>query len=324
MITLCDVLVVIAILGCAYWGWLVGLHEASVAALELLACLAGAVLLHEFVAGWLHATLVIIMGDWVPQAWSVALAFSGLAWGSFAGIRFWLHRTSLDDQGDVTKADPLWDRLAGGVAGGFGGALFAGGVLITVSMVPFLAGLKPSGDRMLLDVGKTVLRASAQFLVDGDQPRPLPLWGEPASKMSVISSRLTSEPWFDSDDDGAFGDSDRFRDVDGNGVFTKDLYFEDVDADGIRLVGLIDKYVAGRWDGLLKSDDRPRPEPPKTPAAGPQRPTQSAKQTATGKVPAKPQNPDRKEPARPDSQPAETSTPPPPVPAPEKKPDDDF
>jgi len=327
MITLCDLLVVALILAAAYWGWLVGLQQASVAALEVLACLSGAILLHEPVAGFLHGVFTAVLGDWLSQAWSIAIAFSILAWGSLTGLRLWLHRTAKDDADDGTEADPLGDRLAGGVAGGVGGALLAGGILITVSMLPILAGLKPSGDRMLLDVGKTVLRATGHFLPGQDQPRVLPVWGEPPSKMSVLSSRLTSEPWFDTDDDAAFGDADRFRDVDGNGVFTKDLYFVDLDGDGIRWVGLVDKYVAGRWDGGLISNDRPRPEPKTPPVTSPQQPADSPKKKPSEPAPAAPSEPKRPEPPRPDATRPDTpptESPKPEKPVSEKKPEDDF
>lgn len=317
--TLFDLLIVATILGFAYWGWLVGLETASVAALELLACLVAAVMLHEAVAGWLQVASTMVLGDWASQAWSILLAFAGLAWGSFATLRLTVHGQSPaeDSDEDETALDPLTDRLAGAVAGGLGGAVFAGGVLVTLSMVPFLAGLKPSGDRLLLDVGKTVLRAGGQFATERHDGRCLPLWGEPPSRMAVMSAGLTSEPWFDADEDGKFGEADRFRDVDGNGTFTKDLYFTDVDGDGLRRVGLIDKYVVGRWDGGLASEDRPRPDL-KKPA--PPTPTAAKPPVTEPSAPTKPNAEGSKqtEPAKP-NQPS-TSRPEPAVTSPEQKP----
>ena len=46
--------------------------------------------------------------------------------------------------------------------------MLVGGVLVTLSMVPFLAGLKPSGDRLARDAGKFVLRAMGQFVREVD------------------------------------------------------------------------------------------------------------------------------------------------------------
>lgn len=306
MITLLDLLVVAAILGCASWGWLVGLEAASVAALELLACLSVAVMLHEPLAGCLHWVFTIVLGDWIGGGWSILLAFTLLAWGSFALVRTQLHRRAAAGDDMIAEIDPLTDRLTGVVAGGLGGAVLAGGVLVTLSMIPFLAGLKPSGDRMLLDVGKLVLRAAGQFAGERHEGRSLPLWGEPPSRISVPTAGLTSEPWFDADDDGAYTDADRFRDVDGNGTFTKDLYFTDVDADGMRRVGLVDKYVVGRWDGSLRSDDRPRPAPAK-PASAPPAPVKPAppKPATVKPAPAKPAPPPQPAASAPEKPPAD-------------------
>lgn len=313
MITFHDFLVAVAVLGFAYWGWLVGLQAASIAALELLTCLGVAVMLHESVAGWLHAAAAALVGEWASQTFAVLLAFAALAWGSFAAIRLWLHRGA-DDEEDEADIDPLGDRIGGAVAGGFGGAVFVGGVLVTLSMIPFLAWLKPSGDRMLLDVGKTVLQSTGGYVGERHEGRPLPLWGEPASRSSNPAARLTSEPWFDVDQDGKFTDVDRYRDVDGSRTFTKDLYFEDVDGDGLRRIGLIDKYVAGRWDARLISEDRPRPEAVKpAPAASPPKPAAPpAKAPATGaKAPEKPRPETKQAPAATTAPPKpDASTPP--------------
>lgn len=317
MITLFDLLVVAAVLGFAYWGWLVGLQAASIAALELVACLTVAVMLHEAVAGALHAVLLMVLGDWVPQAWSILLSFGLLAWGSFALVRSLCHAQSdevEDDDSVELDIDPLSDRLAGAVAGIFGGVVFVGAVLVTLSMVPFLAGWKPSGDRLVVDVGKVALRTAGGLALERHDGRSLPLDGEPPSRASVASARLTSEPWFDADDDGTFSDADRFRDVDGNGTFSKDLYFEDVDADGLRRIGLIDKYVAGRWDASLTSDDRPRPDlqKPATTAPPPQKPAAGAAPTGKPASTTKPSSPKPSppKPATPERPASTTPTPP--------------
>lgn len=315
MSMLIDLLVIVAIVWFAYRGWSVGVEAASVAGLELVACLGVAVMLHEAAAGWLLAGFALVLGDWISQAWIILLAFAGLCWGSFALVRLLVHRRTddgKDDAAEQAEIDPLSDRLAGAVAGGVGGAMFAGGVLVTLSMVPFLAGLKPSGDRMLLDAGKTVLRVAGQFATERPEGTSLPLWGEPPSRITVPTALLTSEPWFDVDDSGSFSEPDRFRDVDGNDTFTKDLYFIDVDGDGVRRVGLIDKYVVGRWDGVLMSNDRPRPDL-KKPAPGPAPvPPKGAKPPVTTTTPPREQEPARPAPPAPKPtapRPAEDKTP---------------
>jgi hypothetical protein len=152
--------------------------------------------------------------------------------------------------------------------------------------VPFLAGLKPSGDRGLVDMGKMTLRAAGQFAPEVHEGRSLPVWGEPPSRSSDQTARLTSEPWFDADGDRNYTDVDRFRDVDANGTFSKDLYFKDVDGDGMRRIGLVDKYIVGRWDAELISDDRPRPDLKKPEPKKPEpQPKPAAPQTAPKPVP---------------------------------------
>jgi hypothetical protein len=329
MITFWDIIVVAGILGFAFWGWREGLEAAGVAALELLACLALGITLHETVAGWLHAGAVLLVGDWASQAWCVLLAFGLLVWGGFALIRFQFHAAAGAEEPEEAEIDPLADRLGGVVAGGFGGMLFIGGVFVTLSMVPFLAGLKPA-ENSLLDVGKTALRVAGQFAGGWHEGRSLPLWGEPPSRRTVLSARLTSEPWFDTDDDGKLTEADRYRDVDGSGTFTKDLFFEDSDGDGLRRIGLIDKYVVGRWDAMLISEDRPRPKPDKpaapTPPApakpGPAKPGPAGKPPASG--PAQPTKPAPKSsqpetPEKPGTGEAETKDTPT-----ERLPEDDF
>jgi hypothetical protein len=298
MITPLDLLIVAAVFGLAFWGWRAGGAIATTAGLELLACLAVAVVFHETLAGLLHSITVTAFGDTVSSGWSVLLAFAILAWGSFAILRTQCHRRPADDDDDETDEDPLLDRLVGAVAGAVGGIVLVGGVLVTLSMVPFLAGLKPSGDRLVLDAGKFVLRAMGQFVHERHEGWPLPLWGEPPSRSAVASARLTSEPWFDADDDGSCTDADRHRDVDGNGTFSKDLYYTDVDGDGMRRIGMIDKYVAARWDAGLMSDDRPRPDAPK-PAQPPGPAPPPAKPAQPPAKPAQPQKPDGRKPAAP-------------------------
>jgi len=319
MLTLPDLLIVVSVLAFAYGGWRIGIEAASFAALEVVACLVAGVILHETVAGWLFAAASGLMGDWASQSWCVLLAFALLAWGGFAGVRLWFHRTSPKDEEDF-DIDPLGDRLGGAVAGAFGGAALVGGALVTLSMIPWLAWLKPTGDQMLLDVGKMVLRTGGQLAWDQHGDRSIPVLGEPPARSTNPAARLTSEPWFDADDDGKFTEADRYRDVDGNGTFTKDLYFEDLDGDGLRRVGMVDKYMAGRWDGGLRSDDRPRPEQAKSGDS----PSRGAQTSGTSRPPQAP-SPDRKDPAKTGGPKQKPVKPKPGPPQPdEKEPADDF
>ncbi len=264
MVTFLDTVIVAAVLWYAYKGWNTGMWDTTITALELLGCLTLAVVLHEFVGEYVHSMIVAVAGDSISQTWSLVIAFSVLAWGTFAFIEMKLHGVGAEDE-EEPDMDPLADRIGGVVAGALGGAIFVGGVLITISMVPFLAWVKPSGDRMLLDVGKLVLRTAGHFVQDRPEGVPLPIWGEPSSNQANARALLTSEPWFDVDGDGICAEADAYRDVDGGGTFSKDLYYVDVDGDGQRRMGLVDKYVVGRWDFDLRSDERKRADVKKPP-----------------------------------------------------------
>jgi hypothetical protein len=272
MVTFLDSIVVVAVAWYAYKGWNVGVLDTTLSALELVACLTLAVLLHETVAGYIHGVVSGIFGDSISQSWALLIAFSGLAWGPFVFVQKRFHDDGAD-QGDEPDMDPLADRIGGVVAGGIGGAIFVGGVLMTISMVPFLASMKPSGDRMLFDVGKLMLRTAGQFVLDRHEGVPLPIWGEPASTKKNTKALLTSEPWFDLDEDSVYSEADRYRDVDGETTFSKELYYVDVDGDRQRRIGLVDKYVVGRWDLDLKSTEQKRTDlkkdPPKPRKGGP-------------------------------------------------------
>jgi hypothetical protein len=257
MSILFDLVVLAFILFYAYFGWELGIWTASIASLELLACLILGVLVHEAVAAFLAPWLQMISSD-LSTTWASLIAFGGLAWGTFAAIRYRFHETIAPSTEEV-DIDPLSDRIGGVIAGAIGGTMLVGGVLITISMTPFLAPMKPSGDRMMLDVGKLVLWTAGHFVTDRNEGQPLPIQGEPASSRTDSTALLTCEPWLDVDQDGEFTDEkDRYRDIDGNGAYSKDLYFVDVDRDGRRRTGVIDKYVVGCWDDQLNTEVRQR------------------------------------------------------------------
>ncbi len=245
MITLLDIVVLSLVLFYAYLGWEAGIGSASIAALELLGCLVAAAILQEAIAGFLHSSVLSWVSSEISPAWSVCIAFAGVAWGGFAALRYRFHKIVAVNPEEL-DIDPLSDRIGGVIAGGIGGALFVGGVLMTVSMVPFLASFKPS--RMQLDVGQLVYLVVGRFVADDYGGLPISVWGEPASAKSDKGALLGEEPWVDVDDDGEASESDRYRELDANDSFSKDLYFVDVDRDGRRRLGFVDKYVIGCWD----------------------------------------------------------------------------
>jgi hypothetical protein len=286
-----DILVIASVLGCGWLGFRHGLLAAVVAALELLACLAIAMVMHEPIVSLVDDGMQMAVGPLVPQAWLLAIVFAGLLWGAFTLIRRGLHREeddSLldDDEGAVAVAN----RVGGAVAGGLGGLLLAGGALVTISMVPLLSGLKPVGDRMFIDAGRIALQAGGLFAGELHEGRSLVLHGEPGSRSSILSAGLTSEPWLDLDGDSTPTEADRFRDLDESGAFTPDLYYTDVDGDRMRRIGMIDKYICGCWTSALNHDDRPRPVEKKPVPPKPQPPTPPKPET-TPAPQAKPTSP---------------------------------
>lgn len=265
-----DLIVIAFILYFAYMGWEKGMWTAAVAALEVLACVSLAVILHEPIAGFLHPWLLAFSSD-LSQTWAIFITFAILAWVPFLLLRFRFHTDDVVNLSFV-EIDPLSDRVGGVIAGGIGGALFVGGILVTASMVPFLAPLKPSGDRMLFDPGKFVLQAAGRLVTEhpeGHEGPPVAIEGGPLSTKSDRRAILTCEPWVDVNEDGGYTEeADRFRDVDADGSYSKAIYASDVDRTGTRRVGLIDKYVAGSWDERLltpvqKRTDIVQPDPKK-------------------------------------------------------------
>lgn len=256
-----DLIVLACVLFFAYLGWEKGMWTAGVAALELLACLSLAVLLHEPIANFLTPWMWSLVSSELSQTWAILITFGLLAWVPFAVLRYRCHKEEKVNL-DFVDIDPLSDRIGGAIAGGVGGVLFVGGILVTVSMTPFLAPMKPSGDRLMFDVGKVVLQTCGHFVIErpeGYEGPPLPIFGGPVSTKLDKRAILTCEPWRDVNDDTEFSEeTDRYRDVDASGGYTKDLYAADVDGTGRRRIGLIDKYVTGCWDTLLLAQTRKR------------------------------------------------------------------
>jgi len=267
-----DLFVLGALVYAAVLGSTVGTYRAAAAALAIYVAFALAVLLHEPIAGFLTPLLVDNVAPFLPESvslpsWTIFLVFAALFWGTF--LAFWINVYPEITKGwPETAALPQADRFGGAVAGWFAGILLVGGVMVTVSMLPF-GFLRFPSRNMLLDVGRTVLRGVAPFTRELHDGRSLVLYGEPSSRESVTEARLTSEPWHDSNGDGKFDDSDVYYDADGSGSFTKDLYYLDVDTNLHRRVGLVEKYVVGRWDLQLTSSDRERGEKPQAAAKPP-------------------------------------------------------
>jgi hypothetical protein len=303
-----ELVVLAAVIGCGWVGVRIGLGPMAAAALELLGCAIGAAVVHEPLVALLDAASRLVLGDVSLEPWLYPLVYAAVAVGGFVGLRRLLHRDSLLP-GDPRDDSPL-EKGAAALAGGLGGFVAAGAALITISMLPVLASIKPTPRSMFLDAGRPVLAAAAAFSGDVREGRSLPVFGEPPSRPSDSTARLTSEPWFDADGDGEVGEADRFSDVDGNGIYTKDLYYSDLDGDGMRRVGLLDKYRAGCWQYEVLQFDRERTDLPKPPATADEETTPAAAKDAA-ESPAAPKDAEATSPAEtaPESAPAAAEEP---------------
>lgn len=301
MFALLANLLVLGSVGYLAWqGFQQGLCKSAIAAVQVLVAVVFAVLLVEPIGGLLAWLFQLLLGPVVSyefpfQAWGLFLAFA-LLFGGLLGTTWWLMSSLIEDE--ELPVMPLADKLGGAFCGGLGGILLVGAVLVMWSMLPMFKGLKVPADRLFLDAGRMALWTGGRFGGDvhvepSGTSRWLVLQGEPPSREGVKTSRLTSEPWHDLDDDGTCSEADFYCDVDGNASFTKDLYYNDLDGDGVRRIGLIEKYVAACWDSTLNSNERDRPKPkdekPKDEKPVPAKPPTAADEKPPGE--AKPVTP---------------------------------
>ena len=284
-------LVIVIVVG--YLGWLGsdrGIFEMAALGLQLTAAIVFAVLLLEPTAGLLTWAFETGLGAFLPQdfpfqAWGVFLAFLVLLWATF--LMLWVNLHPRLVGGGEMKTPHVIEKAGGALLGGLSGVLLLGCGLVTLSMLPFLQGIKVNPDTLLFDVGRSALRTAGDFCPEWYEGRSLILEGEPPTRTVSATDRLSSEPWQDIDDNGTFNDGDRYRDVNNDGKFTDELFYVDLDGNSSRRIGLIEKYVVGRWDFYLKVSDRDRPPPPQVgkdatpqPAKpGPQPPPPETKQS---------------------------------------------
>jgi hypothetical protein len=258
----------LAVLGAVlYVGWLGsdrGIFEMAAFGLQLLAAIILGVLLMEPLADLIGSGIESGIGPFLPEwisfeAWAVFLSFALLCWVPFLVLLVNVHPRFAG--GGEMKSISTVEKIGGALVGGIDGLLVVGVILITLSLLPFFDGLKVNGNNVHFDVGRTVLHAASGFAGEWHEGRSLAMLGEPASRESVPEARLSSEPRCDSGEGGESSEVARFYDVDENGSFTKDLYYLDVDGSSSRRIGMVEKYVVGRWDGNVVIMDRDRPQP---------------------------------------------------------------
>ncbi len=266
-----DLAVLLALLYCVWLGADKGLVLSAATGVEILWSLVVALLLHESIAGTIGGGVEKAIGPFLPrgvayEAYAVFFAFAGMLWGLLACLWLTVHQRLIASDFETL---PLADRIGGGIAGGMAGMLLVGAILLTWSTCPLLSGMRFPAAGMNFDVGRVVLGTVGGFMADYHEGRSVVLYGEPVASRSESHPQLAlaSETWFDRGEAGDINEAeDSFFDLDDDGSFTKDLYYLDLDDDGSRRVGLVEKYVIGRWDGYLASNSRPlpaaeRPEP---------------------------------------------------------------
>lgn len=283
-----DLVVVVAVLAGAWLGSLGGLGRAAAVGVEMFVGLALGVLFHEAIGGGIAwglrlALEPVLSPDFPFQSLSVALAFLVLTWGTVAFLRFRFHpeQPVTLDTPEPTTLPPV-ERFGGAAAGAVAGFIGSGAVLVTLSMLPLPAALRPTPRAMFFDAGSVVLRAAGQFEADLHEGSSLVVHGEPAARPGQPGRAQTCEPWIDTDEDGQPSDADRWHDVDGNGTYTAGLAYLDLDGDGLRRIGLIDKYATGGWNGTFDIAAAPEMPAPDTTAAAP-RPAGRPRQPEPGR-----------------------------------------
>lgn len=289
-------LAIVVVVG--YLGWLGsdrGIFAMAALGLQLTTAIVFAVLLLEPTAGLLAWAFESGLGAFLPQdfpfeAWGIFLAFVVLMWLPF--VVLWVSLNPRLVGGGEMKTPHIIEKAGGALLGGLNGVLLLGCGLVTLSMLPFLQGIKVNPDALLFDVGRSALRTAGGFCPEWHEGRSLVLDGEPPTRGASATDRLSSEPWQDLDEDGNFSDGDRYRDVNDDGRFTDELFYVDIDGNAARRIGLIEKYAVCRWDFYLNVNNRDRPAPPPqaaenaaTPAAKPAAPPAPEPEPATTPTP---------------------------------------
>jgi len=273
----------LALLGTVlYVGWLGsdrGIFEMAAFGLQLLAAVILGVLLMEPLADLIGSGLESGLGPFLPEsisieAWAIFFSFALLCWLPFLALLVNVHPRFAG--GGEMKSITTVEKIGGALVGGIDGVLIVGAILLTLSLLPFFDGLKVNSNNVHFDVGRTVLHAASGFAGEWHEGRSLAMLGEPPSRESVPESRLSSEPRLDSDAGGEVSEVTRFYDVDENGAFTENLYYTDVDGSLSRRIGMIEKYVVGRWDGNMVILNRDRPQPVSQQASLPNQPPAAA------------------------------------------------
>jgi hypothetical protein len=235
-----DLIVAVAVIGLAIFGWRQGVFVATLVGLQVLASFLIAMVLGSVVVEGLGSLEVSDPERFLGLAYLVTFA------GSIAGIRLAIGRFVPDL---AVPFSPLVDGAAGGFVGVVAGFLLGGAVLVAWSMAPVPNWLRLHTAGLRFDPGGFVLATFARC-VEADSARRKELFEGNAGRGPWPAAPRCSEPFLDVDGDGRHEAGEPFLDVDGDGTFTQSLGFHDTRSDRRRHLGLAECYQLGAWDGV--------------------------------------------------------------------------
>lgn len=233
-----------AVLGMAAFGFQNGWFLSVLYGLAGLATLLMSLGLGEGVASLLAAVDV-------PADYALPVSVGLLALVGAAGARVAIGAAVPEG---TLRFSPLIDMVGGVLMGALAGLILGGTALVVLDVMPipdpYRIGVSPTRN----DVGATMLRTLARFVVPDAEARQVLLDGEPPVADGKEGGPVSSEPFVDANGNGVFdGDgeaAERHLDHDGSGDFTHRVPFVDANANGMRDIGLLERYRLGDWQKM--------------------------------------------------------------------------
>jgi hypothetical protein len=235
-----DLLVAVAVIGLAVYGWRQGVYIATLIGLQVLASFVAALALSSLVVDLVRAAEIVPPGRLLPVAYLLTFL------ACVVGIR--LAIGAFVPEMPVPLA-PLLDGGLGLFIGAVAGFLLAGALLVAWSLAALPGPLRFTPAGLSLDPGSFVLTTFARCVAGEPTYRRELLDGNAGGAIGPDAPRC-SEPFVDPDGNGTFTPGEPFLDVDGNETFTPGLGFRDTGNDRRRRLGLLECYRLGAWEGI--------------------------------------------------------------------------
>lgn len=269
--TLANLIVIGTVLGFAAYGSVSGLFIGTLVGMQALATVVIAL-------GYTESLSSLLVSLDIPPIYAFPLAFGGLATGVAAATRFLIGRYVPEE---AVSFSPLIDKAGGALTGGVAGLVVAGGLLITLSILPLPDSLRIDAAALRFDPGVGMLKtfsrivepepAQRKRLLEGDNwelvnmdesgapiypDRPVPPETDetaPADKQKTEfappPTKIWSEPYADMNNNDQRGDNEVYLDLDSDGNFSPyALRQSRVVGTPNRFVGLLDRYQLHQWE----------------------------------------------------------------------------